>query len=175
MSRPLDLTGQRFGRLVAIERATNSKSGKAKWLCKCDCGNETMVFSTSLVRGLSRSCGCIHQERVRTIGSKTIPQNMAKQVEINMQYHTNFQVIGTHTPPKNNTSGHKGISWDADRKMWIAYINVHNKRVFLGRYAKLDAAVEARKRAEEKYHAPLIAQRDAETEGKIAVEYPAFH
>ena len=82
------------------------------------------------------------------------------------QNHTNFQVIGTQTPPKNNTSGHKGISWDADRKMWIAYINVHNKRVFLGRYAKLDAAVEARKRAEEKYHAPLIAQRDAETEGK---------
>ena len=62
MSRPLDLTGQRFGRLVAIERATNSKSGKAKWLCKCDCGNETMVFSTSLVRGLSRSCGCLNRE-----------------------------------------------------------------------------------------------------------------
>ena len=62
MSRPLDLTGHRFGRLVVIERFLNSKSGKAKWRCKCDCGNETIVFSTSLVRGLTHSCGCLNRE-----------------------------------------------------------------------------------------------------------------
>ena len=62
MSKPLDLTGRRFGRLVAIERSTNSKSGKAKWRCKCDCGNETVVFSTSLVQGLTHSCGCLNRE-----------------------------------------------------------------------------------------------------------------
>ena len=62
MSKPLNLTGQRFGRLVVIERSANSKSGKAKWRCKCDCGNETIVFSTSLVRGLTHSCGCLNRE-----------------------------------------------------------------------------------------------------------------
>ena len=164
----LNLIGERFGNLTVIDRATVQDRKNYKWLCLCDCGKRKEIRATSLTKAFqpTRSCGCIHRERVRTIGSKTIPQNMAKQVETNMQYHTNFQVIGTQTPPKNNTSGHKGISWDADRKMWIAYINVHNKRVFLGRYAKLDAAVDARQRAEEKYHAPLIAQRDAETEGK---------
>ncbi len=62
MSKVLDLTGQRFGRLVAIERSTNSKSGKARWRCECDCGNNIVVFSTSLVRGLTHSCGCLNSE-----------------------------------------------------------------------------------------------------------------
>lgn len=62
MSKVLNLTGQRFGRLVVVERSANSKSGKARWLCKCDCGNDTVVFSTSLVRGLTHSCGCLNRE-----------------------------------------------------------------------------------------------------------------
>ena len=93
-----------------------------------------------------------------------MPQNMAKQVETNMQYHTNFQVIGTQTPPKNNTSGHKGISWDVHRKKWMTYINVHSKRIFIGRFASLDDAVDARKEAEEKYHKPLIDQKKTDSE-----------
>lgn len=118
----MNLKDRRFGRLVVEGNA----SRKGYVICLCDCGKRKEIRATSLTKAFqpTRSCGCIHRERVRTIGSKTIPQNMAKQVEINMQYHTNFQVIGTQTPPKNNTSGHKGISWDADRKMWIAYINV---------------------------------------------------
>lgn len=62
MGKLLNLTGQRFGRLVVVERSTNSKNGKARWLCKCDCGNDTVVFSTSLVRGLTHSCGCLNSE-----------------------------------------------------------------------------------------------------------------
>lgn len=62
MSKPLDLTNQRFSRLVVVERSTNSESGKARWLCKCDCGNTIVVFSTNLVRGLTHSCGCLNRE-----------------------------------------------------------------------------------------------------------------
>jgi len=56
-----DLTGQRFGRLVAIERA-GTRNGYALWKCKCDCGKETEVISNSLKRGLSKSCGCLRTE-----------------------------------------------------------------------------------------------------------------
>jgi len=38
-----DLTGRRFGKLVAIKRVENDKHGHARWLCKCDCGNESRV------------------------------------------------------------------------------------------------------------------------------------
>lgn len=43
-------------------------------------------------------------------------------VKENLKYHTNFQVIESNVPPKNNRSGYKGVWWDAHRQMWVAYI-----------------------------------------------------
>lgn len=58
-----DLTGQRFGRLVAVEKAdwyVTPRSGRRKemWRCLCDCGQETTVQRTNLTFGLVASCGC---------------------------------------------------------------------------------------------------------------------
>ena len=57
-----DLTGQKFGRLTAIEFRGTNKSGNALWLCKCDCGNETVVRGGSLKNGHTKSCGCLKSE-----------------------------------------------------------------------------------------------------------------
>ena len=59
MGNAKDLTGLRYGRLVAIERAPNSKSGRTVWKCRCDCGNEKCVLETALQQGLTKSCGCL--------------------------------------------------------------------------------------------------------------------
>ena len=56
-----DLTGQRFYRLTVIKRVENIKSAAA-WLCRCDCGKETIVISHRLTHGRSRSCGCYSAE-----------------------------------------------------------------------------------------------------------------
>lgn len=61
MPKLIDLSGQRFGRLTVIERADSSK-GKTKWLCKCECGKETVVFASNLTRGIAKSCGCLRNE-----------------------------------------------------------------------------------------------------------------
>lgn len=61
MSRLIDLTGQRFGRLTVIERVASNNSN-ARWKCLCDCGKETGVLGTTLRRGESQSCGCIRSE-----------------------------------------------------------------------------------------------------------------
>lgn len=56
-----NLTGQRFGRLLVVERAADKKSGtkpKVMWRCRCDCGKEVVVWSSSLVQGTTVSCGC---------------------------------------------------------------------------------------------------------------------
>lgn len=53
-----DLTGQRFGRLLVIERSENGKDGETRWLCQCDCGNTSTVYKQSLVSGQTQSCGC---------------------------------------------------------------------------------------------------------------------
>lgn len=65
MSKLLDLTGQRFGRLVVIRRAKNASDGKTQWLCKCDCGNAVVVRSSHLRDGNTKSCGCYMREVIR--------------------------------------------------------------------------------------------------------------
>ncbi len=70
MSRLIDLTGQRFGKLVALEHIPKTP----KWLCQCDCGNKTEVTSTNLRNGHTKSCGCLrHQQahnHINMIGKK---------------------------------------------------------------------------------------------------------
>ena len=61
--RALDITGQRFGYLLALERAENMNNGTATaWRCVCDCGNETVVRLDQLKSGAVKSCGCYNQE-----------------------------------------------------------------------------------------------------------------
>ncbi len=59
-SRIKDLSGQRFGKLVAVEYVGKNAGNQYKWLCKCDCGNELVILGTSLVQGYTKSCGCIN-------------------------------------------------------------------------------------------------------------------
>lgn len=67
MSKLIDLTGQRFGKLTVIEKAPAKKGcTNAVWLCKCDCGNKVAVRSTTLRKGESQSCGCYRSERSRS-------------------------------------------------------------------------------------------------------------
>ena len=60
MSRKIkDLTGQRFGRLVAVEPTKErSPGGSVMWLCRCDCGSTLEVWQSNLLGGRSKSCGC---------------------------------------------------------------------------------------------------------------------
>lgn len=61
--RLIDLTGQRFGRLIVLKRSFSSrKAGHAMWLCRCDCGNTCIKGSYELRQGLVRSCGCLMRE-----------------------------------------------------------------------------------------------------------------
>ena len=57
MSRYIDLTGQRFGKLVVKEYAPSDGRKGAFWLCQCDCGNTTVVAGQELRRGGTKSCG----------------------------------------------------------------------------------------------------------------------
>ena len=57
----IDLTGQRFGKLVVIERGEDYRKGFSmctRWRCRCDCGKETLVRSYRLRSGQTKSCGC---------------------------------------------------------------------------------------------------------------------
>lgn len=69
MSFFIDLTGQRFGRLIVLKRTDNDKWGNLCWLCKCDCGKKIIVQGGNLKSNNTQSCGCLHKERVSTINT----------------------------------------------------------------------------------------------------------
>lgn len=66
--RPHDLSGRRFGRLIAIQRLpTRIKPSGQKysvWACRCDCGKETVVRMIDLKTGNTKSCGCLNLEKI---------------------------------------------------------------------------------------------------------------
>lgn len=67
-----DLSGQRFGRLVALSKGKKDKASHQYWICKCDCGNIVEINSDNLRRGLTQSCGCLHSEMTHNTVFKDI-------------------------------------------------------------------------------------------------------
>lgn len=60
------------------------------------------------------------------------------------------QSFNTNTP-RNNTSGHKGVSWSESKGKWEAYITKDRRKINLGRFENIEDAISARKIAEELY------------------------
>ena len=58
MGKTADLTGQRFGKLTAVEKTNKYSCGYTVWRCVCDCGNEVFVASRNLKNQNTTSCGC---------------------------------------------------------------------------------------------------------------------
>lgn len=72
MGRPLiDLTGRRFGKLVAQYHAASRLVNKQPmWFCECDCGKTKLVDGSSLRSGQSQSCGCERIARAKAAAAK---------------------------------------------------------------------------------------------------------
>lgn len=58
----IDITDQRFGRLLAFKQAPKDAHGRLRWHCRCDCGNECIVRSSDLRYLKVQSCGCLRAE-----------------------------------------------------------------------------------------------------------------
>lgn len=78
MTKFIDLTGNRFGRLTVLSFDSFAVNHNGKWLCVCDCGKNKIVYSNNLRRGLSLSCGCLNKERTSQ-SSMTHGQSKPKQ------------------------------------------------------------------------------------------------
>jgi len=78
-SKPIDLVGRTFGKWTVISVSDIYKNGQYRWNCKCECGNEGIVFSSNLIRNISTSCGCYGRQ---IIGKKTITHGQAHKTRI---------------------------------------------------------------------------------------------
>lgn len=87
-NRRIDLTNQRFGKLIALYPIKTNKGDKQPyWHCKCDCGNEKDIQAGALRSGTARSCGCIKSHAEENIIQLLIKNN------INFQYQYSFKDI----------------------------------------------------------------------------------
>ena len=130
---PIEMqAGSRFGKMVVIERSSESKYGERRWLCRCDCGVVKTVPGSDLRSGKICSCGCLkHDTKVRLThgGSGT------KLYEVFKTMHRRCE-----SPSSNryNHYGARGISvceewsnFDAFRE-W-AYTNGYSEGLTLDR------------------------------------------
>lgn len=76
----VSIEGRRFGRLIAVQ-----KTRGGKMLCKCDCGNERIVMRGSLLKGLTKSCGCFHSEQTRNANTQ---HGHATREGFSREYHS---------------------------------------------------------------------------------------
>src|SRR4051812_16633339 len=65
--KPTDISGRRFGRLVAVSIAGRANDRHAIWLCRCDCGATVNVPSGNLSTGNTASCGCFRKEKLSAL------------------------------------------------------------------------------------------------------------
>lgn len=136
-----DLTGQRFGMLIALEPTSKRVDGKIVWKCKCDCGNLHYTANPNLTSGDTTSCGCHHSKICSSIekgGNGTSERAKCAKLKNILD--------GKLT--KANVSGITGVCFDKSRNKWKAYIMVNRKLFNLGRFSKFEHAVKVRKAAE---------------------------
>lgn len=111
-----------------------------RWLCRCDCGNETVVGQTLLQKGKTKSCGCLRE----TVYRKNLKLVDGTSVTV-------LKAIKSGRLIKTNTSGYNGVYFDKKRKRWAAQITFRGKTRYLGSFESLEDAVEARRRGEKVY------------------------
>ena len=133
-----DISGQRFGRLTAIERlpdtVPNGSTMVHLWLCRCDCGKIVKVRSHDLLTGNTLSCGCLQRDIVRSRFADGTSPCLLRE--------------GDRKPRSSNSSGVTGVWYDKRRGLWAAELVFKRKKHYLGRYADIQDAIKARKDAE---------------------------
>ena len=120
MSRVNDLTGKRFGKLTVLCRSEeNSKAGKARWVCLCDCGEKTVVTGGNLIQGKQVSCKCNRNEKSRNQKGKHITHGESKS-----RLYPIWMSFKARCDNPNNTSypnyGARGITYCEE---WKKYEN----------------------------------------------------
>lgn len=146
----IDLTGQRFGRLVVLGPTKMRSGNSVVWHCRCDCGNEIDVSSARLRGGQTKSCGCLSSE-VHKESFKTARKERKK-------YHvggTDVKLL-MHAPIKSNKSGKAGVSYDKSIKTWKATIVFKGHKYYLGSSVDKEKAIVIREEAEKRIHGDFL-------------------
>lgn len=98
MGKFIDITGIRFGSLVAVRRAKDGNRKQVKFECICDCGKVVNVCSSHLRGGTSESCGCKREEYYRSkkidlVGEKFFRLTVLRRVESDKNGNSRWECL----------------------------------------------------------------------------------
>ena len=120
MGKPIDIVGQRFGRLTVIELLPErSPTGARLWKCRCDCGAEKVAPTSALNNGFTQSCGCMKRDAGKVIREQKTTHGDAKHGKWQRLYHVWISMRQRCKNPKDHAYmdyGGRGIQicpeWD---------------------------------------------------------------
>lgn len=139
-----DILGRQFGYLTVIGYDGN-REGTYFWRCKCKCGKETVVRQNNLLRGHTKSCGCL-QKKIHTENLKLVDGTSVTKIEASCRQ----RLVST------NSSGYNGVYQDRRTGKWIAQITFKGKTYYLGAFEEIRAAVKARRSAEDHMYGEFL-------------------
>ena len=87
MGKIVDITGKRFGKLVAIRPiGTNGKSRMIQWECSCDCGKRKVIDGGTLRNGDTKSCGC-EQYNISSRKARSAKLTKPKEIAVSTNFY----------------------------------------------------------------------------------------
>ena len=115
-----NLIGQKFGRLLVIKKMDNNKWGSCRWLCVCDCGKEKIIRDSHLKSGHTKSCGCLHKEKLI---KRLTKHGHNTRIKISKTYNSWLSMIQRCTNPKNKNYKHYGDRGIKVCNRWLKFEN----------------------------------------------------
>ena len=126
----MNIIGDKYGKLTILEFVEKRKR-RFYYLCRCDCGNTTIVSSNALRTGNTRSCGCLS----KAVFEKMIKDNI-KHGMTNTRIYYNYKTMKTRCYNKNSTSyknyGGRGIKMCDEWLGENGFINFYNWAIKTG-------------------------------------------
>lgn len=119
----MNLIGEKFNKLTVISKAPARTKGKCYWNCKCDCGNFKVVKTSDLIRGKTKSCGCL-VNRTRMFPAY---DNLPSEIKRVLRTRYRSMLARCYNPKTNdfNIYGGKGITvcdeWKNSYKKFAAW------------------------------------------------------
>lgn len=110
MPKFINLAGKQFGKLNAIKPLGKNNNGKYLWLCKCNCGNEKTILGDNLIRGETKSCGCLRKEMAAQKNLKHGHSRRGKVSRTHIIWTSMIQRCNNPNTPNYKNYGGRGIT-----------------------------------------------------------------
>lgn len=147
----INISGKRFGKLIAVYPTTRRTKNKAVyWHCVCDCGQEIDIPRPNLIQGNYVSCGCVNKKNRNNF------KNILKDIQVENCVNGTNLLMHSQKVSKNSRTKIKGVCpmyYNGELKCYRAYITYQRKQYGKSGFPTIEEAAQYRKKLEEKYFA----------------------